>query len=87
MITTMFTGFTVSELGTVALCNIVSGESVAILLLGIVLCLPTKEWLLRITWLHDRWDMVANFACIAVLIYSVTVLAAGGFVPSIYAGF
>ena len=45
MITTMFTGFTVSELGTVALCNIVSGESVAILLLGIVLCLPTKEWL------------------------------------------
>lgn len=83
----MFSGFSFTPAGTVALHQLVSSKMLAVMVLGIVLCLPVKDRLSKLPWLREHWDTAANAGCVVLFVLSVMALAAGGFAPSIYAGF
>ena len=79
----MFTGFSASPAATVALRQLLSAEHIATLVLGAALCLPVPQ-----KWVNSRlWKPAACIGCVALLVLSILYLAAGGFAPSIYAGF
>ena len=79
----MFTRFTATAASTVALHQIVTAEAVAMLVLGAVLCLPIPEKLTR----SRVWQPLSYLGCLLLLVLCIIALAAGGFAPSIYAGF
>ena len=82
----MFTGFSFTAAGTVALHQILTAEGAVMLVLGVILCLPVPAGLLcrRVSPLRER---LADLGCVLLLALSLIYLAAGGFAPSIYAGF
>lgn len=87
VIAAMFSGFSFTPAGTVALYAMVNSKTVAVALLGVLLCLPVKEKLRKLPCVRERWDIVANVCCCVLFGVSILALAAGGFAPSIYAGF
>jgi alginate O-acetyltransferase complex protein AlgI len=79
----MFTGFSSSSAATVALRQLLTTENIAALAVSILLCLPVPE-----KWVASRlWKPAACIGCLVLLVLSILYLAAGGFAPSIYAGF
>ena len=82
-IAAMFTRFTSSAATTVALHQIVTGEAVAMLVLGCLLCLPLPAKVTR----SKIWRGLSYAGTVLLLVLSLLALAAGGFAPSIYAGF
>ena len=87
VITAMFSAFSFTPAATVLLHQLVSSKVIVLMLLGVLLCLPVKGSLLKLPWLRKHWDIAANIGCLLLLGLSVLALAAGGFAPSIYAGF
>ena len=83
----MFTGFTFTTAATVALHHIVTAEAVVLLILGILLCLPVKARLSDLPWLRKIQEPASCVCCILLFVLCIIALAAGGFAPSIYAGF
>lgn len=79
----MFTGFGSSAAATVALHRIFSAEAAAVLVLSVLFCLPVPAGLAK----HKLWQPLSYVGCLALLVLCVIALAAGGFAPSIYAGF
>ena len=82
----MFTGFSVTAASVAAWHTIVTAEAVVMLILGVIFCLPIPAGLLsrRVSPLREH---LANLGCVLLLALSIVYLAAGGFAPSIYAGF
>lgn len=80
----MFTGFSFTAAGTVALHTAVTAESAAMLVLGALLCLPLPTALKNRVKAESALAYAGSFL---LLMLSIIVLAAGGFAPSIYAGF
>jgi len=80
---TMFTGFTFSAAASVALHSMLTAETVFVLILSVLLCLPMP----RLPRLEKAREPAACIGCVALLALSLLYLAAGGFAPSIYAGF
>ncbi len=79
----MFTRFTATAASTVALHQIVTAESVVMLVLGAVLCLPVPA-----KWTACKlWKPLSYVGTVALFVLCIIALAAGGFAPSIYAGF
>lgn len=87
MINAMLTGFSFTAAGTVALRYYVTAEAVVVLVLGVILSLPVKEYLSRIPLLSKHWEVLSSISCVLLFVCSIIALAAGGFAPSIYAGF
>ena len=79
----MFTNFASSAATTVALHQFVTTEAVVMLVLGTVLCLPVPA---KITQCKI-WRPLSCAASLLLLVLCIIALAAGGFAPSIYAGF
>ena len=79
----MFTGFTTTAAATVALHQIVTAEAVVMLVLGCLLCLPLPAKLTQ----SQLWQKLSYAGSVLLLALSIIALAAGGFAPSIYAGF
>lgn len=79
----MFTGFASTAASTVALHQIVTAEAVVMLVLGCLLCLPLPAKLTQ----SKHWQKLSCAGSVLLLALSIIALAAGGFAPSIYAGF
>ena len=79
----MFTGFTGTAATTVALHQIDTAEAVVMLVLGCLLCLPLPAKLTQ----SQLWQKLSYAGSVLLLALSIIALAAGGFAPSIYAGF
>ena len=79
----MFTGFSASTAATVALHQVLSVEAAAMLVLGVLFCLPTPACLVK----SKLWQPLSYVASLLLLLLCIIALAAGGFAPSIYAGF
>ena len=79
----MFTGFTFPAAASVALHSLLTAETVFVLVLSVVLCLPMP----RLPRPEKFREPAACVGCVALLVLSLLYLAAGGFAPSIYAGF
>lgn len=80
----MFTGFSFTAAGTAALRTAVTAESVAMLVLGALLCLPVPAWAKNRVKAESGLAYAGSFL---LLVLCIIALAAGGFAPSIYAGF
>ena len=81
MIATMFTGLRFSAAGTVALRSLLTGETAAMIAVGVLFSMPVgKKLPLRQEW-------IAAVVTIVLFVFCVIKLAAGDFAPSIYAGF
>lgn len=87
VIGTMFTGFRFADAGTVALHSLLTWESAAMLVLGIVLSMPVKQALQRSEKLRGSWEPLSCIGALLLLVLCMIKLAAGDFAPSIYAGF
>ena len=86
MIGAMFTGFGLTVPGTVALHGILTGETVAVLVLGAVLSLPVVPWIR--SKIQGKWlEPVSYAACVLLYGICLMALASGGFTPFIYAQF
>ena len=83
----MFTGFFSTAATTVALHQIVTPEAVTMLILGAALCLPVVPCLSKQKALQNRWELLSSIGCLLLFALCIIALAAGGFAPSIYAGF
>ena len=80
----MFAGFSFTAAGTVALHSVVTAESVIMLVLGVLLCLPMPAMLKN----RIKAESIPAYAgSFLLLVLCVIALAAGGFAPSIYGGF
>lgn len=86
MIGTMFTGFSFTDAATVLLHKLLSGETLAILALSIVLCMPVKN-LLAGKRLSRFVEPVSYVAALVLLVLCMAKLASGGFAPFIYGQF
>ena len=82
-LTAMFTGFSASAQTTVALHQFVTAEALVMLVVGAVLCLPLPAKLTG----SKLWQSLSHLGCLLLLVLCIIALAAGGFAPSIYAGF
>lgn len=80
----MFAGFRTSPAATMTLHQLWNGETITVLVLSVLLCLPKPRWLRLPEKLRAP---AACIGCLALLALSLVYLAAGGFAPSIYAGF
>ena len=78
----MFTGASTAA-STVALHQILSAEAIVMLVLGTLFCLPVPKHCAQ----HKLWQPLSLIGCSLLLVLCIIVLAAGGFAPSIYAGF
>lgn len=79
----MFTGYRFTAVCAVALRQILSGKAITALILGVVLCFPIPQRFVR----SKVWQNLSYAGCIVLLVLCMIALAAGGFAPSIYAGF
>ena len=82
----MFTGFTFTPQATLLLRKLLSPEAVAVLLLGIALCLPVKDFLAKKSW-YRILEPISYIAALVLLVLCIAKLASGGFAPFIYAQF
>lgn len=80
----MFTGFTATPVGTVALHSLLSGQAVFALILGAVLCLPWVRWIQKDQRRYEKMDILSYPACLLLFVLCLVKLAAGGFAPFIY---
>ena len=87
MIATMFTGFSFTDAGTVALYRILTPEAMIMLLAGIGLSMPVLPKLQQCKPLQKFWDILSFAGTILLFVFCIIRLASGDFVPSIYAGF
>ena len=87
VIGTMFTGFTFTDSATVLLHRLLSGENVVILLLGILLAMPVKNWVANNEKLGKVLEPVSYAAALVLLVLCIGKLASGGFAPFIYGQF
>ena len=78
----MFTGASTTA-ATVALHQILSVEAIVMLVLGTIFCLPVPSRCVQ----HKLWQPLSFLGYTLLLVLCIIVLAAGGFAPSIYAGF
>lgn len=78
----MFTGASTAA-STVALHQILSAEAIVMLILGTLFCLPIPKRCAQ----YKLWQPLSLIGCSLLLVLCIIVLAAGGFAPSIYAGF
>ena len=78
----MFTGASTTA-ATVALHQILSIEAIVMLVLGTIFCLPIPSHCTQ----HKLWKPLSFLGYTLLLVLCIIVLAAGGFAPSIYAGF
>lgn len=84
MIGAMFTGFAIRDVNTVALHSLLNAESICVLVLSVVLCLPWVQWLKKREALYAKLETVSWIACLALFALCLIKLAAGGFAPFIY---
>ena len=79
----MFTSFRAGTASIVALHQIVTAEALVMLVLGCLLCLPLPAKITK----NAIWQKLSYAGSVLLLVISIIALAAGGFAPSIYAGF
>lgn len=84
MIGAMFTGFFTTAENTVVLHSLVNAESIFVLCLSCVLCLPWLQWLKKQEALYAKLEPVSWIACLVLFALCLLKLAAGGFAPFIY---
>ncbi len=84
MLGAMFTGFALTDANTVLLRSLLSGESITVLALGALLCLPWVQWLKKRERLYAALDTWSYPVCLVLFVLSLLKLAAGGFAPFIY---
>lgn len=87
VIGTMFTGFAFTDSATVLLHRLLSGENVAIILLGILFVMPVKNWVAGNEKLSKVLEPVSYLAVLVLLVLCIGKLASGGFAPFIYGQF
>ena len=84
MIGAMFAGFAFHDVNTVALHSLLNAESICILVLGVLLCLPWLQWLKKREALYAKLEPVSWIACLVLFALCLLKLASGGFAPFIY---
>ena len=82
----MFAGFNMTAAGTVVLYKLLNVETILMLIVGIVTCLPLSQKLLNCRF-GNVFEWVSYIGALAVFVLSILKLAAGDFAPSIYAQF
>ena len=87
MIGAMFTGFQFCDANTVTLHSLLNAESICILVVSALLCLPWVQWLKKRKNLHAKLEPVSWIACLVLFALCLLKLASGGFAPFIYAQF
>ncbi len=80
----MFTGFSFTDSATVLLRRLLTGETVTVLLIGILLSMPVKDALARCKRLQPVWEPVSYVLTLVLLVLCIAKLASGGFAPFIY---
>ena len=87
MLSAMFTGFSFTAQATVLLHELLTGEVLVMLVLGIVLSVPVSRLLKKLPgW--ERWsETVTLVLTLALFALCILRLASGNFAPSIYAQF
>ncbi len=83
----MFSGFRFTDSATVLLRTLLNGETVTVLILGVLLSLPVKTWLARLTGQKPLWEALSYVAVLLLLVLCIGKMASGGFAPFIYAQF
>ena len=87
MLRAMFTGFAFTDAGTVLLHRLLTGETVLMLVLGLLLSLPVGRWLWNREKLRRVLEPASWLLALGLLVLCVIKLAAGDFAPSIYGQF
>ena len=80
----MFAGFSFGAANTVALHSLLSAESICILVVSTVLCLPWVQWLKKRRKLYTMLEPISWIACLLLFALCLLKLASGGFAPFIY---
>ena len=83
----MFSGFSSTADSTVLLHTLLNGETIAVLVLGIIFSMPVKVWLERSEKLKTVFEILGYVAVLVLFVLCVGKLASGGFAPFIYAQF
>lgn len=83
----MFTGFSITEAGTVALGVIGNTEALWTVAAGTVLCLPWVQWMKAKPKLWKIAEPASYVGVLALFVLCLMKLAAGGFAPFIYSQF
>jgi alginate O-acetyltransferase complex protein AlgI len=83
----MFTGFSLTDASTVLLHSLLNGETVAVLVLGIIFSMPVKNLFEKSSKLKPVFEVLSYVAVLLLFVLSVGKLASGGFAPFIYAQF
>ncbi len=83
ILSAMFTGFSFSAAGTIALHEMLSGQTVFLLIVGVVACLPVKKLGMRAKLARP----LSYGACLVLYVLCIAALASGNFSPFIYAQF
>ncbi len=83
----MFTGFSVTQAGTVLLTRLLTGETVLALLVGGLFALPVVPWIKKQAWYETWLEPLSYGACLVLFCLCLLRMASGGFAPFIYAQF
>ncbi len=83
----MFTGFDFTDSATVLFNTLLNGETVAILILGVIFSMPVPSWLSRFTKLRPVLEVLSYIGVLVLFILCIGKMASGGFAPFIYAQF
>ena len=84
MIGAMFTGFSCNVVNTVTFHTLLNAESICIMALSIVLCLPWVQWLKKREVWYRKLEPVSWILCLVLFALCLLKLASGGFAPFIY---
>ena len=87
VISAMFTGFSLTDASTALLHSLLNGETVAVLVLGIIFSMPVKNLFEKPSKLKPVFEVLSYVAVLLLFVLSVGKLASGGFAPFIYAQF
>ena len=87
VISAMFTGFSLTDASTVLLHSLLNGETVAVLVLGIIFSMPVKNLFEKSSKLKPVFEVLSYVAVLLLFVLCVGKLASGGFAPFIYAQF
>ena len=87
VISAMFTGFSLTDASTVLLHTLLNGETVAVLVLGIIFSMPVKNLFEKSHKFKPAFEVLSYIAVLLLFVLSVGKLASGGFAPFIYAQF
>ncbi len=83
----MFTGFSFTAAGTVALHTLLTPAAIVLLLLGAVCCLPWSVYFRKNPAVYKKLEPFSYLGALAVFLFCLLRLAAGGFSPFIYTQF